>query len=172
MLTKKVESALNKQIEIEASSSQFYLAMAVWSECQGYPGTADFLYMHSDEERTHMLKLVKYINERGGRAVIPALKQPQKDFKDLNTVFKMLLDHEVMVSNEINAVVDTCLKEKDYSTHNFMQWYVSEQIEEEALARTIMDKINMIGNDKGGMYLFDRDIQGIRAAVQKQQGQG
>jgi ferritin len=74
-----------------------------------------------------------------------------------------LLQHEILVSAEINKVVDVCLKEKDYSTHNFMQWYVSEQIEEEALARTIMDKLRMIGNDKGGMYLFDRDIQTLTA---------
>jgi ferritin len=64
------------------------------------------------------------------------------------------------VTQEINGVVDTCLKEKDYTTHNFMQWYVGEQIEEEALARTLIDKLNLIGNDKGGLYLFDRDLQG------------
>ncbi|MBX7094387.1 MAG: ferritin [Flavobacteriales bacterium] len=163
MLPKKVESALNQQIEIEAQSSQFYLAMASWAECNGFPGVAEFLYMHSDEERMHMLKLVKYVNERGGHAVVPALSQPPKTFKDISTIFEKLLSHEIMVSSEINKVVDVCLKEKDYSTHNFMQWYVSEQIEEESLARTIMDKIKMIGSDKGGLYLFDRDILTIRA---------
>lgn len=163
MLPKKVETALNAQIEIEAESSQFYLAMASWAECNGLPGVAEFLYAHSDEERMHMLKLVKYVNERGGHAVIPALSQPPKTFKDLHFVFEKLLQHEILVSAEINKVVDVCLREKDYSTHNFMQWYVSEQIEEEALARTIMDKLRMIGNDKGGMYLFDRDIQTLTA---------
>lgn len=161
MLTKKVESALNNQIEMEAQSSQFYLAMASWAECNGYNGTAQFLYRHSDEERMHMLKLVKYVNERGGKAIVPALSKPPHTFKDLSTIFNQLLNHEIKVSAEINKVVDVCLKEKDYSTHNFMQWYVSEQIEEEALARTIMDKLNMIGSDKGGMYLFDRDIQSL-----------
>jgi ferritin len=67
------------------------------------------------------------------------------------------------VTNEINGVVDLCLKEKDYTTHNFMQWYVSEQIEEEALARTLIDKLNLIGSDKGGLYLFDRDLEGMTA---------
>ncbi len=164
MVHAKVETALNKQIEIEAFSSQFYLAMASWAEVNGFNGTAQFLYAHSDEERLHMLKLVKYVNERGGKAIIPALKQPPKTFKSFNAVFENLLSHEIMVSNEINKVVDVCLKEKDYSTHNFMQWYVSEQIEEEALARTIMDKLNMIGADKGGLYLFDRDILSLRPA--------
>lgn len=162
MLPSKVESALNKQIEIEAFSSQFYLAMASWAESSGFNGTAQFLYAHSDEERMHMLKLVKYINERGGKAIVPALKQPPKTFNGLNVVFEHLLKHEIMVSAEINKVVDVCLKEKDYATHNFMQWYVAEQIEEEALARTIMDKLKMIGADKGGLYLFDRDIMAIR----------
>ena len=158
MLTKKVEDALNKQIEIEASSSQFYLAMASWSENAGFPGTSDFLYMHSDEEREHMLKLVKYVNERGGTADVPALAAPPKDFGSLTKIFEQLLAHETMVTSEINEVVDVCLSEKDYTTHNFMQWYVSEQLEEEALARMILDKVKMIGEDKGGMYLFDRDI--------------
>jgi ferritin len=167
MMNKKVEIALNKQIEIEASSSQFYLAMASWAETQGLSGTANFLYQHSDEERMHMLKLVKFVNERGGKAIIPALKQPPKTYSTLTDIFKSLLDHETFVTKTINDVVDVCLKEKDYTTHNFMQWYVAEQLEEEALARTIMDKLNLIGSDKGGLYLFDRDLAGLSAQSQQ-----
>ena len=162
MLKEKIENALNNQIKIEAESSQFYLAMASWAETQGLNGTAKFLYQHADEERMHMLKLVKFVNERGGHAIIPQLSAPDKDYSSLKTVFEMLLKHEMMVTEEINNVVDTCLAEKDYTTHNFMQWYVSEQIEEEALARSIMDKLNMIGNDKGGLYLFDRDLENLQ----------
>ena len=161
MLKEKIEAALNAQIKIEAESSQFYLAMASWAETKGLNGTAQFLYLHSDEERMHMLKLIKFVNERGGHAVVPPLPQPPTEFNDLNTIFQTLLDHEVMVSEMINKVVDVCLQEKDYTTHNFMQWYVSEQIEEEALARTILDKLNMIGSDKGGLYLFDRDLENM-----------
>ena len=161
MLSKKIEAALNGQVAIEAASSQAYLAMASWAENQGLSGTAAFLYKHSDEERMHMLKLVKFINERGGKAVIPALKQPGTNFKSITDIFRSLLEHETHVTATINQVVDTCLKEKDYTTHNFMQWYVSEQIEEEALARTLIDKLNLIGNDKGGLYLFDRDLEGV-----------
>ncbi len=161
MLKKKIEEALNKQIKIEAESSQIYLAMASWAETQGLGGAAQFLYRHSDEERMHMLKLVQYVNERGGKALIPDLSQPEKEYQSLSNLFQTLLNHEVMVSAEINNLVEICLNEKDYTTHNFMQWYVAEQIEEEALARTIMDKLNMIGQDKGGMYLFDRDIESI-----------
>jgi ferritin len=158
MLNTKIESALNKQVQLESESSQYYLAMASWAENNGYNGVANFFYKHSDEERTHMLKLVRYINERGGKAKIPALPAVTTSFKSLDAVFQNLLKHEVNVSNEINNMVEICLKEKDYTTHNFLQWYVAEQIEEEALARNILDKLNLIGNDKGGMYLFDRDL--------------
>lgn len=162
----RVELALNDQIQKEASSSQFYLAMASWAENNGLSGSAKFLFTHSDEERFHMLKLVKFINERGGKAVIPALSEPPKEFKDLVNVFELLLEHEIMVTESINELVDICLQEKDYTTHNFVQWYVSEQLEEEALARAVLDKIKLIGGDKGGMYMFDRDLENsaIKAA--------
>jgi len=164
MLTKKVEKSLNRQIELEANASQFYLAMASWAETKGLEGVANFFYRHSDEEREHMLKLIKYVNERGGHAIVPALDKPPKVFDCLSHVFQDLLDHEVMVSKEINTVVDICLQDKDYTTHNFMQWYVAEQIEEEALARHILDKLKLIGDDKGGLYLFDRDIMNMNPA--------
>ena len=150
---------LNKQIETEGQASQVYLAMASWAEVQGFSGVASFLYHHSEEERMHMLKLIHYINERGGHALVPNLKAVPTTFESVNQVFSSVLEHEVKVSNEINAVVDHCLKEKDYATHNFMQWYVTEQLEEEHLARTLLDKLNLIGTDKGGFYLFDRDLE-------------
>jgi ferritin len=159
MFSKNVEQALNQQIKVEAESSQFYLAMASWAETEGLNGTAAFLYKHSDEERMHMLKLLRFVNERGGHAIVPALGQPPVSFENIQTIFKNLLEHEIAVTQSIEEVVDICLKDKDYTTHNFMQWYVSEQIEEEALARNIMDKLNMIGNDKSGLYLFDRDLE-------------
>ncbi len=155
----RVEKALNEQVEKELSSSQFYLAMASWAENSGFNGTAKFLYKHSDEERFHMLKLIKFINERGGKAVIPAQNQPPTSFPDLSKVFELLLEHEIDVTASINNLVDICLQEKDYTTHNFVQWYVSEQLEEEALARTMLDKLKLIGTDKGGMYMFDRDLE-------------
>jgi ferritin len=161
MLSKKLEKALNNQIRIEAESSQVYLSMASWAEVKGLEGIAQFMYAQSDEERMHMLKLIKYVNERGGHAHISTLKAPKTDFGTFKKMFKELLDHEIFVSNSINELVHVTLEEKDYATHNFLQWYVAEQIEEEALARTILDKINLIGDDKGGLYLFDRDVQQI-----------
>ncbi|NUY80245.1 ferritin [Flavobacterium sp. MAH-1] len=159
MLSKSIETLLNQQIKIEAESSQIYLSMACWADTHGLDGIAQFMYTQSDEERTHMLKLVRYVNERGGHAQITELKAPKTMFNAFQEMFEELYKHEVFVSESINNLVHETLSEKDYATHNFLQWYVSEQIEEEAQAKTILDKVNMIGDDKGGLYLFDRDIQ-------------
>ncbi|MFY0603320.1 MAG: ferritin [Flavobacteriaceae bacterium] len=164
MLTQKIEDALNAQVTVEAESSQVYLAMASWAETLGFEGVATFMYAHSDEERQHMLKLVKFINERGGHAKVSQLSEPPVSFGSFKEMFQNLLDHEVHVSKSINDLVDITLQEKDYATHNFLQWYVSEQIEEEALARNILDKINLIGDDKGGLYLFDNDVKRLIVA--------
>lgn len=158
MIKQSILDALNNQVEAEATASQLYLAMASWADSRGLEGISEFLFAHSDEERMHMLKLVRFVNERGGRAIIPSLPMPKQDFTNLNEIFELLLEHEVKVSEKINDIVDLTLSEKDYTTHNFLQWYVSEQIEEERLARIILDKLKLIGDDKGGMYLFDRDI--------------
>lgn len=161
MVSQKVENALNRQILLEAESSQFYLAMASWAEIQGYGGTSEFLFRQADEERQHMLKLVRYVNERGGTAKIPAISEPPTEFEGLTKIFELLLEHEIKVTSEINGVVHICLEEQDYTTHNFMQWYVSEQIEEEATARAILDRIKLTGAEKGGLYLFDRDLENL-----------
>ncbi|MDG1528618.1 MAG: ferritin [Polaribacter sp.] len=163
MLTSKIEAALNKQVTVEAESSQIYLAMASWAENLGFEGVSQFMYAHSDEEREHMLKLIKFINERGGHAKISQLSAPPSEFGSFKDMFQLLFDHEVLVSQSINDLVDISLQEKDYATHNFLQWYVSEQIEEEGLARNILDKINLIGDDKSGFYLFDNDIKQLIA---------
>ena len=115
----------------------------------------------STHPRTH--KLIKFINERGGHAKVSHLVAPPLEFGSFKEMFQNLFEHEVKVSKSINDLVDITLNQKDYATHNFLQWYVSEQIEEEALARNILDKINLIGDDKGGLYLFDSDVKRLIA---------
>ena len=159
MLSENMQAALNKQVRIEAESSQIYLAMASWAELQGLAGVSEFMYAQSDEERMHMLKLFKFINERGGHAIASEIDAPNTEFGSNKEMFETLFKHELFVSKSINELVHISLEEKDYATHNFLQWYVAEQIEEEAKARTILDKINLIGDDKGGLYLFDNDIK-------------
>lgn len=159
MLSKNIENSLNNQIHIEAESSQIYLSMASWAETHGLEGISKFMYAQSDEERMHMLKLMKFINERGGHAQVSELKAPKISYGTFKEMFEELYKHEIFVSVSINELVHIAFSEKDYATHNFLQWYVAEQIEEEAQAKIILDKINLIGDDKGGLYLFDRDMQ-------------
>lgn len=154
-----IEIALNDQIEKELSSSQYYLAMASWAEGAGLNGTAKFLYKQSEEERFHMLKLIKFLNERNGRAIIPATAQPPFEFDSIQHVFEMMLQQELQVSASINELADLTLREKDYATNNFLQWYVTEQLEEEAQARHILDKLKLVGGDRGALYMFDRDME-------------
>jgi ferritin len=165
MLKDKMHKALNNQIKLEAESSQIYLGMASWAETKGLNGIADFLYGHADEERMHMLKLIRYVNERGGHAFIPTLDGPKNEYATVNEVFETFLNHEIMVSAQIDDLVGLAFSERDYSTHNFLQWYVAEQIEEEALARTVLDKLALIGDDKGGFYMFDRDLVNIKSSL-------
>lgn len=168
MLSKVLQEALNSQVAMEAESSQAYLAMASWAEIQpGLDGVTEFFYQQSNEERVHMLKLIKYINERGGFAIVPKLDQPIITFQSLNRVFEEFLKHELKVSESINELVGLALQERDFATHNFLQWYVAEQIEEENLARTLNDKLVLVGDDKSGIYLFDRDIMLFRPQASK-----
>lgn len=159
MLSTTIAEALNQQVQMESESSQAYLAMASWADIQpGLSGVAEFFFKQSDEERMHMLKLMKFINERGGFAVVPKLEQPILTYQSLIRVFQDFLKHEINVSNSINELVDLALAEKDYATYNFLQWYVTEQMEEENTARILNNKLELIGEDKSGLYLFDRDI--------------
>jgi ferritin len=160
MLKKKVEDLCNRQVEREGYSSNLYLAMASWAENNGLPGIADWLYAQAEEERIHFLKFIKYINERGGAAVIPAFKQPPVKIKGAEELFKEVLKHEEFITASINEIVHLTLDEKDYNTHNFLQWFVTEQVEEEASVRTIIDKLKLVG--PSNLYIFDRDILSLR----------
>ncbi len=164
MLKEKVEKALNEQIELEQFSSQLYLAMASWAEKNGYNGTANFLYEHSDEEREHMLKLFHYVNDRGSHAIVPQSEKPESEYKSVQKVFEEIYEHEKMISEKINQLVGICYEEKDFTTVNFLQWYVAEQIEEENLFGTILDKLNLLGGDKAKMYMFDNEMEKLTTA--------
>ncbi len=161
MLIKKVEDICNRQVEREGYSSNLYLAMASWAEVNGYAGVAQWLYVQAEEEKLHMLKFVKYVNERGGKSVIPALKKPPEDFKSIDELFKEVLKHEQFVTASINEVVALTLEVKDFNTYNFLQWFVMEQVEEESSVQAIIDKLRLVG--KNNLYQFDRDIMSLRA---------
>ncbi len=164
-----IQNLLNDQIKYEASASMQYLSMASWADANGLNGVADFFYSQSEEERLHMTKLVKFVNERGGQVIIPQLEKPKATFEGLNELFDTFLKSEMFVTEQINHIIYECLQHKDYNVHNFMQWYVTEQLEEEAMARTLLDKLNIIGDDKSGHYLFDRDINAIAASQETEE---
>ena len=168
MMKKSIEDICNRQVEREFYSSLLYIAMASWTETRGYSGIADWLYGQAEEEKDHMLKFVRFINGRGGHAILPALKQPPVEYKDIKTLFMEVLKHEQYISASINDIVELSIKEKDYSTHNWIQWFVSEQLEEEASVQTIIDKLNLVGDHN--MYMFDRDIFSMR--TEGEQGGG
>ena len=160
MLSKEISAALNKQIKEEANASQTYLAMASWLELKGLPGLSDFFYTHSEEEREHMIKLIHYLNERGETSIIPALEAPKSSYVNVKEVLEDFYKHEQHVTKKICEIVDICLKTKDFTTYNFMQWYVSEQMEEEATAQLVLDKFTLLGENPektGGLFLLDKD---------------
>ena len=165
MLAKKVEEALVSQIVKEGYSSNLYLAMASWAESEGLEGISKWLYIQADEERLHMLKIIHYVNDRGGRAVVPAFEQPPAKFDGVKLLFEKVLEHEEFVSASINDIVAICGNEKDFTTHNWIQWFVNEQIQEEKSARTILDKLKILG--EANLYQFDRDILSLRTSEAK-----
>jgi len=160
MLKESVLKLINRQIERESYSSHLYLSMAAWSENQGLEGTSKWLYAQSDEERLHLLKFIGYINERGGKAVVSGMEQPPVEFTSVKKLFEQVLEHEVFISESINELAYQAMQEKDLTTYNYMQWFITEQLEEEKSVKAILDKINLIGD--GNLYVFDKDVFGLR----------
>ncbi len=160
MLSRKIENILNKQVEKEGYSSNLYLAMASWAENQGYKGIAEWLYAQSAEERMHMLKFIAYINERDGKASIPAFEKPSFKIKTVKDLFEAVMKHENFITASINEITALTIDEKDFSSYNWIQWFVNEQIEEESNVKTILDKLKLVGETN--LYLFDRDIMSLR----------
>lgn len=164
MISKKVEDAINNQIKNEEHSSRLYMAMASWCETKGYRGAADFLYKQSDEERMHMLKFIKFLNDRGGYSQLQALDLPSAKYSSLLEVFQNVLKHEEFITASINNIYAITIDEKDYTTGNFLQWYINEQIEEESTAHSILDKMNLVGDDKAGLFHIDKELNALAAA--------
>jgi len=160
MLSTNLEKIMNEQIEKEAFSSNLYLSMASWAETQGYEGIADWFYAQAEEEHMHMLKFLRYVNERGGKAIISALEKPVADFPDVKFLFQEALKHEQFITDSINKIYKLALEENDFSAQNWLQWFIAEQAEEEASVQRILDKLNILGAHN--MYMFDRDIMSLR----------
>ncbi|MCK6619457.1 MAG: ferritin [Calditrichaceae bacterium] len=164
MLSQKINKALNDQIAMEAYASAYYLAMASWCEQKGFQGSASFFYKQAEEERMHMLKIFRYVNEAEGHALSPAVPQPAHDFPSYNNLFETSLEHEKKVTASIHEIMKLASDSNDFRTLNLLQWFVDEQLEEEKQMQTILDKLKLIGKDGVGLYMLDSEL-GQRASA-------
>ncbi|MBY6188014.1 non-heme ferritin [Marinobacter hydrocarbonoclasticus] len=158
MLSKAMVDKLNEQINLEFFSSNLYLQMSAWCEDKGFEGAAHFLRAHADEEMEHMRRLFTYVSEAGGLPMLGAIDAPAHEFDSLISLFAQTYEHEQLVTRKINELAHAAFTNQDYSTFNFLQWYVAEQHEEEKLFKSILDKLELVGADGQGLYLVDKDL--------------
>ena len=161
MISKKLEKALNEQIKLEAEASFMYLSMASWCEQQSLNGCAKFFYEQADEEREHMLKIFRYVNDVEGHALTPAIKQPATQYESIVDVCKKALAGEQYVTKAIHKLSELAATDKDYATYNFVQFFVDEQREGELTFINILDKIKLIGTKGMGLYYIDKELEAL-----------
>ncbi len=159
MIPKKMEQALNEQVNAELYSAYLYLAMSAWSEGKNLKGFANWLRVQYQEETAHALKFFDYINERGGNAVLKKIEAPTAKWKDIIDVFQNVLKHEQHVTSLINNLVHISNEEKDFATNNMLQWFVNEQVEEEANATEILEQLKMFDGKGAPLFMMDRELK-------------
>ncbi len=161
-LSQEVAQALNTQIALEANSSAKYLAMASWCGEHGFDNSEAFFLAQSNEERNHMLKIFGYLSNQGAKAYSPEVTNIGHDFGSLREVFETSLEQEIAVTQSIHSIMDICRKTKDYTTELFLQWFIKEQMEEEFVARKILDLYDLIGEEGQGLYIFDKHVRKVK----------
>jgi len=163
MLSQAMINRLNEQINLELFSSQLYLQMSSWCAYKALDGCATFLSQHADEEMMHMRRLISYLQETGALAIIGKMDAPPYEFTSLTEMFEKIYAHEQFITGKINDLVHLATTESDYSTVQFLNWYVAEQHQEEFLFKGILDKIHLIGTDGQGLFFIDREIAALAA---------
>ena len=160
VMNPKLEKAINEQVNAEFFSAYLYLSMSSWFESAGLKGFANWERIQAMEERDHALKFFDFICARGGRAIMKTIDAPPASWKNPQEAFEAQLAHELKVTGLINNLVDLAMAEKDHATVNFLQWFVREQVEEEENARTILDQLKMISQEKGVglLYMLDKEM--------------
>jgi len=157
-LSKKIEKALNDQLNEELYSAYLYLAMSAYFEAEGLPGMAHWMRVQAKEEVGHAMKFFDYLNERNGRVILQVLKAPPAEWKGIKDAFEQALKHEQHISKRIYDLMDLAHKEKDHATHEFLEWFVEEQVEEEKSVQEILDKIKLVQDSPTGFYLLDQEL--------------
>lgn len=158
MISKKMQEELNEQVNKEFYSAYLYLAMSAYCNTQGLPGFAHWMRMQYEEEIMHVTKMYDYILGQGGEVHLKAIDEPPTEFGSALEVFQSTLEHEQFVTSQINRLMDLSLQEKDYATQTFLQWYVTEQVEEEANVNDIIAPLRMVGEDKSGLMMIDQQL--------------
>lgn len=158
MLSEKMQDALNAQMNRELYSSYLYLSMAAWCETQDLPGFANWLFIQAKEELLHVEKFYRYIIERDGTVQLRPIDGPRTAWDAPVSVFEETLEHERLVTRHIHELVDLAAGERDHATLNFLQWFVSEQVEEEASAKAVLQKVRLVGAAPGGLFMVDREL--------------
>ena len=158
MISKKMEKALNSQLNRELFSSYLYLSMATYLETNNYVGMAQWMRLQAEEEHEHSMKFFNFIQKIGGRVILEQIDKPQSDWDSAQNAFEDALAHEEFITKNINELTDLAISERDHSTKTFLQWYVDEQVEEEAAANEIVQKFTLIGESKSGLYMLDTEL--------------
>ncbi|MEQ9891615.1 non-heme ferritin [Pectobacterium aroidearum] len=165
MLKKEMIQKLNEQLNLEFYSANLYLQMSAWCGDKGFEGASSFLKIHSQEEMQHMQRLFDYLDDTGSLPVLGAIAAPPIDFDSLADVFKQTYEHEQLITAKINELAHAAMALQDYSTFNFLQWYVAEQHEEEKLFRSILDKLALVKASEGGLFFIDQDLKKMSVAA-------
>jgi ferritin len=160
MISKKIQKALNDQLNAEFYSSYFYLSMSAYFESKDLQGFANWFRLQADEEYAHAMKIFDYIYQIGGEVKLLKIDGPKTDWDSFLEVFQDTFEHEQKVTKSINDILELAYTEKDHATVNFLQWFVSEQVEEEAIAQQNVKKMEMIGDNKAGLFMIDKELGG------------
>ena len=158
MLKAPMVEKLNTQINLEFYSSNLYLQMSAWCESEGFEGAAAFMRKHAAEEMDHMTRLFTYVSETGALPILGTIEAAPHQFESLADVFEKTYEHECLITERINSLAHEAFTNQDYSTFNFLQWYVAEQHEEETLFKSVLDKINLVGHDGHALFFVDKDL--------------
>jgi ferritin len=158
MIGKKMEQALNEQINAELYSAYLYLAMVAYFEAENLPGMASWMRVQTQEETTHAMKIFDFVIERGGRVVLTAIDEPAKEWKSPLAAFQAAYEHEQYVTGRINDLVNLAIAEKDHASNAFLQWFVTEQVEEETSVDTVVGQLKMAENAPGALFMIDREL--------------
>ncbi|MBN1260604.1 MAG: ferritin [Anaerolineae bacterium] len=158
MLSKKIQDAINEQINRELYSGYLYLAMSAYCEAENFPGIANWMKVQAEEEQEHAERFYDFVNDRGGRVYLKAIDEPPTDFGTPLDIFQASLEHEQFITSSINELYALALAENDYATQIMLQWFISEQIEEEKNASDIVALLEKVGNNVNGLLMVDRQL--------------